>query len=150
MISPANVDCRRSLRKIYWVRAAAQMISCKQMQSWRSSHKTSFPPRAKQPPVQADIFCLTTTLNNPTIPHRCSHSHEIKPHYHAGLCLFIAIVLYDIGATQWALLSYVMTPFSTTRTRTRAHTHTHEERSADSWYRRESGWAFQTVAHKNA
>lgn len=35
-----------------------------------------------------------------TIPHRCSHSSEIKPHYHVGLCLFIAIVLYYIVAHE--------------------------------------------------
>lgn len=35
-----------------------------------------------------------------TLPHRCSHSSEIKPHYHVGLCLFIAIVLYYIVAHE--------------------------------------------------
>lgn len=43
-----------------------------------------------------------------TTAHWCIHSSEIKPHYHVGLCLFIAIVLYDIVGHEWALLSYLM------------------------------------------
>lgn len=43
-----------------------------------------------------------------TTAHWCIHSSEIKPHYHVGLCLFIAIVLYYIVGHEWALLSYLM------------------------------------------
>lgn len=87
-----NKEYNRSVGELNTVRLV-QMIRCR----FDASHKTS--------PAWENSSSTHLSPSGPeqlTIPQRCSHSSEIKPHYHERLCLFIAIV-----AHEWALLSYL-------------------------------------------
>lgn len=96
------------------------MISCKQMQSWRHSHKTTSLPAWEKTDSSSSRHLLShNTTEQLTRPHRCSHSLEINPHDHVETvwdCASLLSLFFTTLLVMNELCCHIMLEFSTANT----------------------------------